>query len=60
MAGESYDDLIREREAPETVDTGDFAEALNRDATKRHFVVITDDSNLEALLAAPLASLNFA
>lgn len=56
VAGESYDDLIREREAPETVDTGDFAEALNRDTTKRHFVVITDDSDLEALLAAPLAS----
>lgn len=55
-AGESYDDLIREREAPETIDTGDFAEALNRDTTKRHFVVITDDSDLEALLAAPLAS----
>src|SRR3989338_126098 len=55
VAGESYDDLIREREAPETVDTGDFAEALNRDTTKRHFVVITDDSDLEALLAAPLA-----
>lgn len=56
VAGESYDDLIREREAPETVDTEDFAEALNRDTTKRHFVVITDDSDLEALLAAPLAS----
>ncbi len=56
VAGESYDDLIREREAPEKVDTEDFAEALNRDTTKRHFVVITDDSDLEALLAAPLAS----
>ncbi|MBZ0097219.1 MAG: AAA family ATPase [Sulfuricella sp.] len=56
VAGESYDDLVREREVPETVDIEDFAEALNRDATKRHFVVITDDSDLEALLAAPLAS----
>lgn len=54
-AGESYEDLVREREAPETVDTGDFAAALSRDTTKRHFVVITDDSDLEALLAAPLA-----
>ena len=54
-AGESYDDLVREREAPESVDIGDFAGALNRDTTKRHFVVITDDSDLEALLAAPLA-----
>lgn len=54
-AGESYEDIVREREAPETVDTADFADALNRDTTKRHFVVITDDSDLEALLAAPLA-----
>lgn len=55
-AGESYEDLVREREMPEVVDTTDFAGALNRDTTKRHFVVITDDSDLEALLAAPLAS----
>lgn len=54
-AGESYDALILDREAPEVVDTGDFAEALNRDTTRRHFVVITEDSDLEALLAAPLA-----
>ncbi len=55
-AGESYEEIIREREVPESVDTTDFVEAFNRDATKRHFVVITDDSDLEALLAAPLAS----
>ena len=55
VAGDSYDDLVREREAPESVDASDFSGALDRDSTKRHFVVITDDSDLEALLAAPLA-----
>jgi superfamily I DNA/RNA helicase len=50
----SYEELIREREKPETVDTTDFEEALERDTSKRHFVVITEDSDLEALLAAPL------
>lgn len=54
-AGESYENILREREAPKTIDTTDFADALDRDTTKRHFVVITDDSDLEALLAAPLA-----
>lgn len=55
-AGESYEDIVREREAPEIVDTADYATALDRDTTKRHFVVVTDDSDLEALLAAPLAT----
>jgi hypothetical protein len=55
-AGESYDDLIRERETPTTVDTADFAVALDRDVTRRHFVVLTDDQDLEALLASPLAA----
>ena len=54
-AGESYEDIVREREAPEAVDTADFVSALERDTTKRHFVVVTDDSDLESLLAAPLA-----
>jgi hypothetical protein len=54
-AGDSYEDLIRERELPTTVDTKDFATALTLDSTKRHFVVITEDVDLEALLAAPLA-----
>lgn len=54
-AGESYEDLVRDRESPAAVDTADYASALTRDTTKRHFVVITDDSDLEALLAAPLA-----
>ncbi|MBZ0072706.1 MAG: AAA family ATPase [Gammaproteobacteria bacterium] len=54
-AGESYESLVREREAPAQVDTEDFAGALERDGSKRHFLVITDDLDLEAILAEPLA-----
>lgn len=53
-AGESYEKIVAEQTAPETVDPADFVAALDRDTTKRHFVVLTDDSDLEALLAAPL------
>jgi hypothetical protein len=54
-AGESYDKIIADREASEeTVDTDDFAKALDQDASRRHFVVITDDSDLDALMSAPL------
>lgn len=53
-AGDTYEELVRERELPAQVDTADFATALELDATKRHFVIITDDVDLEALLAAPL------
>lgn len=56
IAGESYEDLVRERETPESVDTDDYAIALERDSTKAHFVVLTDDEDLEALLASPLAA----
>jgi hypothetical protein len=55
-AGDSYEDLLREREVPASVDTQNFVDALQRDATRRHFVVITEDSDLEALLASPLAA----
>jgi len=55
-ADEPYENLVREREKPETVDISDFAIALDRDASKRHFLVLTEDSDLEALLAAPLAT----
>jgi hypothetical protein len=55
-AGDTYEDLLREREAPPSVDTQNFVDALQRDATRRHFVVITEDSDLEALLASPLAA----
>jgi hypothetical protein len=53
-AGESYDSLISEQPQPETVDPQDFGAALERDSTRRHFLVLTDDSDLEALMAAPL------
>lgn len=36
------------------VDTGDFAAALERDASKRRFAVVEDDLALEAMLDAPL------
>src|SRR5690606_27135592 len=53
-AGEAYETLINEQAAPDSVDEMDFGAALERDSSKRHFVVLTDDSDLEALLAAPL------
>jgi hypothetical protein len=53
-AGEPYEKIIADQAAPEAVDPADFSAALERDASKRHFVVLTDDSDLEALLAAPL------
>ncbi|MGQ9951347.1 UvrD-helicase domain-containing protein [Pseudomonas aeruginosa] len=53
-AGEPFDKIINEQPAPTTVDQSDFGAALERDSTRRHFVVLTDDSDLEALLAAPL------
>ena len=53
-AGETYENIIGERAAPSVVDQSDFSAALERDSTRRHFVVLTDDSDLEALLAAPL------
>lgn len=53
-AGETYENIIGERVAPSEVDQSDFSAALERDSTRRHFVVLTDDSDLEALLAAPL------
>lgn len=36
------------------IDTSDFAAAVERDTTKRQFVVITDAAEMEKLLAAPL------
>jgi len=53
-AGESFDQIINDQAAPESVDPADFEAALERDSSRRHFVVLTDDSDLEALLAAPL------
>ncbi|XEG74757.1 AAA family ATPase [Pseudomonas sp. abacavir_1] len=53
-AGEPFDKIVNEQSAPATIDESDFSAALERDSTRRHFVVLTDDSDLEALLAAPL------
>lgn len=54
-AGESYEKIIADQEAAAgVVDTQDFSKALDHDASRRHFLVITDDSDLDALLAAPL------
>lgn len=55
-AGESYETLVADRELPPKVDVTDFAAALELDATKRQFVVISDDADLQALLSAPLAT----
>ena len=53
-AGDEYDKIVAEQAAPAVVDPADFGAALERDTSKRHFVVLTDDSDLAALLAAPL------
>lgn len=52
-AGEPYEKIVAELEAG-AVDTSDYGAALERITTKRHFVVITDDSDLDALLSEPL------
>ena len=55
MAGESYEQIILERETPsEPVDTADLAAALGRDDTRARFVVIDDDRELEEMFSAPL------
>ena len=55
LAGETYEQLVRDREAPkDPVDTGDFATALGRDESRGRFVVVEDELELEAMLNAPL------
>ena len=55
LAGECYEQLVRERESPdEQVDTGDFSAALARDESRGRFVVVEDELELEAMLNAPL------
>lgn len=41
-------------DVPEEVDTGDFVAALENASTKRRFVFVEDDQELEAILDAPL------
>ncbi len=55
LAGETYETLVREREAAsERVDTADFEKALKRTESLARFVVVEDDAELEAMLNAPL------
>ncbi len=55
LAGDSYDKLILEREAPsEPVDTSDFEAALGRSESRARFVVADDDAALQQVLNAPL------
>ena len=54
LAGESYEQLVADREAPVRVDTDDFASALTRAESRTRFVVAEDDLALEAMLNAPL------
>ena len=55
LAGDSYEDLARERETPQTVDVEDFTAALQRPESRMRFTVATDETELEAMLNAPLA-----
>ena len=55
LAGESYEELVRAREAPpEPVDASDFAAALQHNDSRSRFVVIEDDLELEEMFNAPL------
>ena len=55
MAGDTYEEIILEREAPkEAVDTTDFDAALGRDDSRARFVVIDNDLELEEMFNAPL------
>lgn len=55
LAGDSYEDLIRHREAPDDeVDTDDIAKALERMESRGRFVVVDNEVELEEVLSAPL------
>jgi len=55
MAGDTYEQIILDREAPpESVDTTDFNAALTRDDSRSRFVTIGNDIELEAMFNAPL------
>ncbi len=55
--GESYDAVLEELgiEAGKTYATDDFKTALELDANKQRFALITDDAELEKILNEPLA-----
>ena len=55
MAGDAYEDIVLEREAPSApVDPTDFVTALDRDDSRARFVVIEEDVELEEMFNAPL------
>ena len=55
LAGESYEALVLEREAPESpVDLDDFGAALGRLDSQARFAIAHDQLELEAMLNAPL------
>ena len=54
LAGDAYEQIVAERDAPAEVDTEDFASALERAESKARFVILEDDLALEAMLNAPL------
>ena len=55
LAGDSYEELVRDREAIEgEVDTDDIAKALERMESRGRFVVVDNEMELEEVLSAPL------
>lgn len=54
MAGDAYEAIVANLDEPASVDVNDYSTALNNLQTQRHFVVLSDDSDLEALMSAPL------
>ena len=55
LAGESYEELIRNRETPDDeVDTDDIAKALERLESRGRFVVVDNEMELDEVLSAPL------
>jgi superfamily I DNA/RNA helicase len=55
LAGESYENLVLQREAPSApVDTDDFSAALRNFDSRARFAIAHDQMELEAMLNAPL------
>ena len=54
LAGDTYEQIVRDRESPASVDVEDFGAALRREDSKVRFVVIENDLALEEMLNAPL------
>ena len=55
LAGDSYEELIRNREAlDDEVDTDDIVKALERMESRGRFVVVDNEMELEEVLSAPL------